>query len=63
MSTLLPTDDDNNPIPAMRLKPGGAQSIAATASSARNATGFDTAHGWSVFMPPGRSISVSAMRP
>ncbi len=43
MSTLLTTYDDNNPIPAMRLKPGGAQSIAATASSARNATGFDTA--------------------
>lgn len=40
MSTLMPTDDNNNPIPALRLKSGGAHSIAATATSARNATGF-----------------------
>lgn len=43
MTTLLPKDADNNTIPALRLKSGGAHSIAATASSARNSTGFDTA--------------------
>ncbi len=41
MTTLLPKDNDNNPIPAMRLTPGGAHSVAATASSARNATAFN----------------------
>jgi hypothetical protein len=35
MPTLLPRDSDNNIIPAVRLKAGGAHSIAATASSAR----------------------------
>lgn len=41
MPTILPLDDDNNPIPAVRLKAsGGAHAIAATASSARNATPF-----------------------
>jgi hypothetical protein len=43
MTTLLPKDDDSNPIPAMRLKSGGAHSISATSSSARNATAFDAA--------------------
>lgn len=43
MPTLLPRDGDNTPIPALRLKPGSAHSIAVTSSSARNATGFDTA--------------------
>lgn len=43
MSTLLPTDADNNLIPVMRLTPGKAHSIAATTgTSARNATAFDT---------------------
>lgn len=42
MSTLLPTDLNNNPIPVMRLRPGYAQSVAVTASSARNATAFDS---------------------
>lgn len=41
MPTLLPKDADNNPIPALRLKSGGAHQIAATASTARNTTGFD----------------------
>lgn len=40
MTTLLPRDDDNNAIPAMRLKDGGAHMIAATATSARNASPF-----------------------
>jgi hypothetical protein len=41
MSTILPTDDNNNPIPALRLRDGGAQKIAVTSVSARNATAFD----------------------
>lgn len=41
MPTLLPTDDDNHPIPAMRLKgTGGAHAIAASGTAARNATSF-----------------------
>lgn len=40
MPTLMPIDDNNNPIPALRLKDGGAYTIAATATSARNATPF-----------------------
>src|SRR5688572_15218645 len=40
MTTLLPRDADNNPIPALRLKSGGAQTISATATTARNATAF-----------------------
>lgn len=40
MTTLLPTDADNNPIPALRLKSGGAHAIAATGTSARNTTAF-----------------------
>jgi len=43
MTTVLPVDQDNNPIPAVRLKPSGAHSIAATASSARNSVAFDAA--------------------
>lgn len=43
MPTLLPTDADNNPIPALRLKSGAAHTIAATATSARNATAFNAA--------------------
>lgn len=41
MPTLLPVDADNRTIPAMRLKPGKAHSIAATGTSARNATAFE----------------------
>ncbi len=42
MPTLLPKDADNNPIPALRLRgTGGAHTIAATASSARNSTAFN----------------------
>lgn len=42
MSTLLPTDADNNSIPVMRLTPGKAHNIAATTgASARNTTAFD----------------------
>lgn len=43
MTTLLPVDADSNPIPALRLKAGGAHSINATASSARNSTAFNAA--------------------
>lgn len=38
--TIMPTDIDNNPIPALRLKSDGAQSITVTDTSARNATAF-----------------------
>ncbi len=40
MTTLLPKDADSNIIPVLRLKTGGAHTISATASSARNSTGF-----------------------
>lgn len=40
MSTLLPTDQNNNPIPALRLKDSGAHKINVTASSARNSAAF-----------------------
>jgi hypothetical protein len=43
MTTLMPTDDNNNPIPALRLRSnGGAHSIPATANSGRNSTAFDS---------------------
>lgn len=42
MPTLLPTDQNNNPIPALRLKDGGAHQIAAGSTSARNSTAFDS---------------------
>jgi len=42
MPTLMPTDDNNNPIPALRLKDGASHTIAATATSARNVTPFGT---------------------
>jgi hypothetical protein len=41
MPTLLPQDSDNNPIPAMRFRSGGAHSITVTSSSARNSTAFN----------------------
>jgi len=41
MSTKLPLDVNDNPIPALRLKTGGAHVIASGASSARNTNAFD----------------------
>ncbi len=42
MPTLLPKDADNNIIPALRLRgTGGAHTIAATATTARNGTAFN----------------------
>lgn len=40
MTTLLPKDADNNTIPALRLKDGGAHTISVTGSSARNSVAF-----------------------
>jgi hypothetical protein len=40
MTTLLPQDDNNTPIPTMRLRPNGAHSISATETSARNTVAF-----------------------
>ena len=41
MSTKLPLDVNDNPIPALRLKNGGAHVINSGAASARNITAFD----------------------
>lgn len=41
MSTKLPLDANDNPIPALRLKDSGAHSITTNATSAVNATAFD----------------------
>ncbi len=41
MTTILPTDENNMPIPALRLRDGGAHKITVTATSARNAIAFD----------------------
>ena len=41
MTTLLPKDADNNIIPALRLKDGGAHNIASGAVAQRNVTAFD----------------------
>ncbi|EWY40653.1 hypothetical protein N825_34865 [Skermanella stibiiresistens SB22] len=40
MSTLMPYDDNLNPIPVLRLKPGGAHQILAGSTSTRNAIPF-----------------------
>lgn len=40
MTTLLPQDANGEPIPAMRLIEGGAHSIAAAATAAKNSTPF-----------------------
>lgn len=40
MSTFLPCDDNFQPIPALRLRPGGAHAIAAGAASACNTVPF-----------------------
>ena len=42
MPTILPVDINGNPIPAIRLKDGGAHAISVTATSARNSTAFDS---------------------
>ncbi len=41
MTTILPTDENNNPIPALRLRDGGAHRITVTATSARNSVAFN----------------------
>ncbi|MGH1374789.1 MAG: hypothetical protein ACRBCK_00455 [Alphaproteobacteria bacterium] len=41
MTTLMPKDVNDNPIPALRLKDGGAHTITIGASSARNASAFN----------------------
>lgn len=41
MSTFLPQDSNDYPIPALRLKNGGAHAVASSASSARNGAAFD----------------------
>ena len=41
MSTYLPMDVNDNPIPALRLKDGGAHSIAVGAVSGRNSQPLD----------------------
>lgn len=40
MPTFLPRDDDFNPIPALRLKPGGAHSLSVGDTAVRNAAAF-----------------------
>ncbi|MCG5244257.1 hypothetical protein [Azospirillum doebereinerae] len=40
MPTFLPRDEDFHPIPALRLKPGGAHALAVGDASARNAAAF-----------------------
>lgn len=41
MTTLLPTDMDDNPIPAVRFADGAAHTITSSAASARNSSAFD----------------------
>lgn len=41
MATKLPLDTNDNPIPALRLKDGGAHVISTSVVSARNTTAFD----------------------
>lgn len=41
MTTLLPHDLNDNPIPALRMKNNGAHQITISASSTRNTTAFD----------------------
>lgn len=40
MTTLMPKDDNEQAIPALRLRPGGAHQITVTASSRTNTTPF-----------------------
>lgn len=41
MTTLLPQDSNDNPIPALRLRQNGAHSVVVGVASARNATALD----------------------
>lgn len=41
MTTLLPIDSNGAPIPAMRMKTNGAQTISASSTSTRNTRTFD----------------------
>ncbi len=54
MTTLLPRDSDGTAIGALRLIPGGAQTIAVGAASVRTATAFS---------PDTRVIAVYATQP
>jgi len=40
MSTFLPQDSNENPIPALRFKNGGAHAVAAGGASVRNSSAF-----------------------
>ena len=40
MPTFMPTDDNNNPIPALRLKEDGAHSVVVSATATRNTDAF-----------------------
>lgn len=42
MTTIMPKDDDNNPIPALRLKDGGSHKMLASDTSSINTTPFST---------------------
>lgn len=42
MSTILPKDDDNNPIPALRLKDGASHRITASAVTNKNNNAFNS---------------------
>jgi len=41
MTTLLPKDADNNTIPALRLRDGGAHTISVTAAASKNIIAFN----------------------
>lgn len=41
MTTLLPKDADNNVIPALRLRDGGAHTLNVTGAASRNTAAFD----------------------
>ena len=42
MTTFLPEDSNDNPMPALRLKDGAAHAISSSVSSVRNSTAFDS---------------------
>lgn len=41
MTTIMPTDDNNNPIPALRLRDGCAHKVNVTGVSSRNGQAFN----------------------
>lgn len=41
MTTLLPQDSNDNPIPALRMRPSGAHEITISVSSTRNSAAFN----------------------